>query len=87
MSPIRAVPQPLNHASSLPVDVAHPRRAPDIGVFLDLHFVNKPEVFTKAHQPPNIFCLTCFSLIRVGSCSSRLLRCEIHLLLFLFPPF
>jgi hypothetical protein len=88
MSPIRDVPLPLNHASSLPVDVAHPRRAPDIGVFLDLHFVNKPEVFTRAHQPPNIFCLTCFSLIRdlrVGSCSSRLLRCEIHLLLFLFP--
>jgi hypothetical protein len=74
MSPIRVVPLPLNHTSSLPIDVAHPRRAPDIGVFLDLHFVNKPEMFTRAHQPPNIFCLTCFSLIRdlrVGSCSSR----------------
>jgi hypothetical protein len=49
------VPLPLNHTSSLPVDVAHPRRAPDIGFILDLHFVNKPEVFTRAHQPPSIF--------------------------------
>lgn len=26
-----------------------------VGVFLDIHFVNKPEVFTKAHQPPKKF--------------------------------
>lgn len=26
-----------------------------VGVFLDLHFVNKPEVFTRAHQPPSKF--------------------------------
>ncbi|GJN16706.1 hypothetical protein PR202_gb03725 [Eleusine coracana subsp. coracana] len=26
-----------------------------VGVFLDIHFINKPEVFTKAHQPPKKF--------------------------------
>jgi chromate reductase len=26
-----------------------------VGVFLDIHFINKPEIFTKAHQPPNKF--------------------------------
>ena len=26
-----------------------------VGVFLDLHFVNKPEAFIKAHQPPKKF--------------------------------
>jgi chromate reductase, NAD(P)H dehydrogenase (quinone) len=26
-----------------------------VGVFLDLHFVNKPEVFTRAHQLPSKF--------------------------------
>ncbi|KAH7679294.1 NAD(P)H dehydrogenase (quinone) protein [Dioscorea alata] len=26
-----------------------------IGVFLDLHFINKPEIFIKAHQPPKKF--------------------------------
>jgi chromate reductase, NAD(P)H dehydrogenase (quinone) len=26
-----------------------------VGVFLDIHFLNKPEVFTKAHQPPEKF--------------------------------
>ncbi|XAR63536.1 NAD(P)H dehydrogenase (quinone) [Bertholletia excelsa] len=26
-----------------------------IGVFLDLHFINKPEFFLKAHEPPSKF--------------------------------
>ncbi|KAM0948796.1 putative NAD(P)H dehydrogenase (quinone), NADH:ubiquinone reductase (H(+)-translocating) [Dioscorea sansibarensis] len=26
-----------------------------IGVFLDLHFINKPEMFIRAHQPPKKF--------------------------------
>jgi NAD(P)H-dependent FMN reductase len=26
-----------------------------VGVFLDIHFLNKPEVFTKAHLPPKKF--------------------------------
>ncbi|XP_066315973.1 probable NADPH:quinone oxidoreductase 2 [Miscanthus floridulus] len=26
-----------------------------VGVFLDLHFVNKPEAFIRAHQPPKKF--------------------------------
>uniref|UniRef100_A0A453MUF4 NAD(P)H dehydrogenase (quinone) n=1 Tax=Aegilops tauschii subsp. strangulata TaxID=200361 RepID=A0A453MUF4_AEGTS len=26
-----------------------------VGVFLDIHFINKPEVFTKAHLPPKKF--------------------------------
>ncbi|XP_052135936.1 probable NADPH:quinone oxidoreductase 2 [Oryza glaberrima] len=26
-----------------------------VGVFLDIHFINKPEVFIKAHQPPKKF--------------------------------
>ncbi|KAL6853880.1 hypothetical protein ACP4OV_019909 [Aristida adscensionis] len=26
-----------------------------VGVFLDMHFINKPEVFTRAHDPPNKF--------------------------------
>jgi chromate reductase, NAD(P)H dehydrogenase (quinone) len=26
-----------------------------VGVFLDIHFINKPEVFIKAHYPQNKF--------------------------------
>ncbi|KAF0890634.1 hypothetical protein E2562_004152 [Oryza meyeriana var. granulata] len=26
-----------------------------VGVFLDIHFINKPEAFIKAHQPPKKF--------------------------------
>nr|CAB3479463.1 unnamed protein product [Digitaria exilis] len=26
-----------------------------VGVFLDIHFINKPEIFTKAHHPPRKF--------------------------------